>query len=131
MSYAEKKALSALKMNKIKLAVENRCELCKGIFPNYHLTIYFISQPHTKNEIIGIKVPEQILVVCTNCRMLIRNITLPESSLRKIAKNRPERIVKKIEDVVHPENKSFQSKIHYDEEELFNDAFDIDTWTAF
>jgi hypothetical protein len=133
MSDGEKKALSAIKIKKIKLAVESRCELCKGNFPMYNLTIHFISHPHPhpKTEMIGIKEPENLLVVCTNCRMLIRNITLPESSLRKITENRPERIEKKIRDVLHAENKSYYSTVHYDEEELFNDALSIESLDLF
>jgi hypothetical protein len=79
-------SITPVQEEKLKIAVENTCELCHDYYPSLFLEIYRISGHPTKE--MKYDPSTRILIVCRTCHAHIRQLPVSIQKQRALVKHR-------------------------------------------
>jgi hypothetical protein len=123
--------LSTVKIRKIKLASNNTCEMCSGVFPQYALVLYVISRKKTAEYAAVSDDACDIIVLCTNCLLKTRRNHTIRRGLNHIVGKRPVLIREKIQQILSSKGGSYESAVQYDLAEIFSGAYNLEEMDLF
>jgi hypothetical protein len=78
--------INSVQEQKLKIAVENTCELCHDYYPSLFLEIHIISR-HPAKE-MKLDPSTRILIVCQSCHSHVHRLPVSIGKQRSLVKNR-------------------------------------------